>query len=119
MQCLLFRLKYRTRDPNVPCFCITCKNLTMTLELGRMRTCRLPAFSALLMELSASLSTEVFMLPVVDSQGARRGLRYLYREWLAFKSHGERGECPSVRRAHRGFFSSVDAGAAVSLPSGR
>lgn len=34
----------------------------MTLEEGRMRTWRLPAFSALLMALSASLRTEVLTI---------------------------------------------------------
>lgn len=47
---------------NVPCFCITLKNLTITLELGRIRTWRFPAFSALLMELSASLRTLVLTI---------------------------------------------------------
>ena len=42
-----------------PCFCMTLKNLTMTFELGRIMTCLLPAFSALLMLLRASLSTLV------------------------------------------------------------
>lgn len=41
----------------------------MTFELGRMSTCRLPAFSALLMLLRASLRTEVLtILAVGDSQ---------------------------------------------------
>ena len=31
---------------NAPCFIITCRNLTITLELGRMSTWRLPRFSA-------------------------------------------------------------------------
>lgn len=47
---------------NVPCFCITLKNLTITLELGRIRTWRFPAFSALLMEFSASLRTLVLTI---------------------------------------------------------
>ena len=34
----------------------------MTFELGRMRTCRFPDFSALLMALSASLRTLVFTM---------------------------------------------------------
>jgi hypothetical protein len=38
---------------------MTCKNLIMTLEEGRIRTWRLPAFSALLMFFRASLRTEV------------------------------------------------------------
>jgi len=37
----------------------------MTFELGRIRTWRLPAFSALLMELSASFKTEVRTMIVV------------------------------------------------------
>lgn len=44
---------------HIPCFCMTCKNLTMTLDEGRIKTWRLPAFSALLMLLRASLRTEV------------------------------------------------------------
>lgn len=42
----------------------------MTLELGRIRTWRLPAFSALLMELRASWRTEVRTILAVygDSQ---------------------------------------------------
>ncbi len=39
-----------------------CRNLTMTLELGRMSTCRFPDFSALLMALSASLRTLVLTM---------------------------------------------------------
>lgn len=38
---------------------MTCRNLTMTLEEGRMSTWRRPDFSALFMALSASLRTEV------------------------------------------------------------
>lgn len=53
-------LRVRERDgSHIPCFCMTCRNLTMTLEEGRIRTWRLPAFSALLMLLRASLRTEV------------------------------------------------------------
>lgn len=44
---------------DIPCFCITWRNLTMTLDEGRIRTWRLPAFSALLMFFRASLRTEV------------------------------------------------------------
>jgi hypothetical protein len=64
---------------NVPCFCMTLRNLTMTLELGRIMTWRLPAFSALLMFLRASLSTEVrTMVVFVDSQVEEcKDLRYL------------------------------------------
>lgn len=69
----------------------------MTLELGRMRTWRLPLFSALLMAFSASLRTEVLTILAVyeDSQGARR--REVSAKLLsASRSHGERKECPSV-----------------------
>ena len=50
------RKKERKKDKfcNVPCRCMTVKNFVMTLELGRIRTWRLPAFSALLMLLRAS-----------------------------------------------------------------
>jgi hypothetical protein len=44
---------------HIPCRCMTVRNLTMTLEEGRIKTWRLPAFSALLMALSASWRTEV------------------------------------------------------------
>jgi hypothetical protein len=49
----------------VPCFCMTDRNLMITLELGRIMTWRLPAFSALLMDLSASLSTDVLTILAV------------------------------------------------------
>ena len=42
----------------VPYFIICCKNLMMTLELGRIRTWRLPRFSALKILRRQSLSTE-------------------------------------------------------------
>ena len=35
-------------DISIPCFCITCKNLVMTFELGLIMTWRFPLFSALL-----------------------------------------------------------------------
>ena len=41
-----------------PCFIICCRNLMITLEAGRMRTWRLPRFSALKIERRQSLSTE-------------------------------------------------------------
>ena len=46
----------------------------MTLEEGRIRTWRLPAFSALLMALSASLRTEVLTILTAggDSQFVER-----------------------------------------------
>ena len=49
--------QHQTFDFYIPCFCITCRYLTMTLEQGRMRTWRLPAFSALLRVFNASAST--------------------------------------------------------------
>lgn len=51
---------------------MTERNLTMTLELGRIMHCLLPAFSALLIVLRASLRTEVLtILAAVD--GLRKG----------------------------------------------
>lgn len=50
---------------HIPCLCITLKNLTMTFELGRIRTWRFPAFSALLMALSASFKTLVLTMLTV------------------------------------------------------
>jgi hypothetical protein len=44
---------------------MTDKNLMMTFELGRIKTWRLPAFSALLMLLRASLRTEVLTMMAV------------------------------------------------------
>lgn len=44
---------------DVPCFCMTERNLMMTLEDGRIKTCRFPAFSALLMLFRQSLRTDV------------------------------------------------------------
>jgi hypothetical protein len=52
----------------------------MTLELGRIMTCRLPAFSALLMLLSASCRTDVRTMFAVlrgDSQVGNFEMRYL------------------------------------------
>ena len=50
---------------DIPCFCITLRNLIMTFELGRMSTCLFPAFSALLIALSASLRTLVLTMLTV------------------------------------------------------
>ncbi|QBM89986.1 hypothetical protein METSCH_E02230 [Metschnikowia aff. pulcherrima] len=47
---------------NIPCFCITCKNLMMTLDEGLSKTCLLPVFSALLIEFKASAKTEVLVM---------------------------------------------------------
>lgn len=46
-----------SNSPIYPCFIITVKNLMMTFEHGRIKTCLLPRFSALLIDLSASLKT--------------------------------------------------------------
>ena len=50
-----------------PCFIICCRNLTMTLDAGRMRTCRFPRFSALKSERRQSLSTEILMCLCVSA----------------------------------------------------
>ena len=53
---------------------MTFKNLTMTFELGRMRTCSLPDFSALLMLFRASFRTDVLtILTGGRLKGGRRG----------------------------------------------
>lgn len=53
---------------------MTVKNLTMTLEEGRIRTWRLPAFSALLIAFKQSLRTEVLtILAVVQGDSRWRG----------------------------------------------
>jgi hypothetical protein len=44
---------------DIPCFCMTDRNLTMTFELGRIITCRFPDFSALLIAFKQSLRTDV------------------------------------------------------------
>lgn len=46
----------------LPCFCMTDKNLTMTLEEGRTRTCLFPRFSALLMLFKQSFKTETLTI---------------------------------------------------------
>lgn len=59
----------------------------MTLEEGRIRTCRFPDFSALLMALSASLRTEVLtILSDGDSQIVEVEMRYLHQ--LCVSLHG-------------------------------
>ena len=42
---------------NRPCFCMTRRNLIITLEDGLIITCRLPLFSALYMLFKASFRT--------------------------------------------------------------
>lgn len=80
--CTLIRSVREGDGGHIPCFCMTCRNLTMTLEEGRIRTWRLPAFSALLMLLRASLRTEVRTILAVlcvcegDSQFGQE-MRYL------------------------------------------
>lgn len=78
--------KEKKNIKNSPCFCMTDKNLIMTLELGLMRTWRLPAFSALLMAFSASLRTLVLtILAIYELLGTEilrsteeLEMRYLY-----------------------------------------
>lgn len=57
---------------DIPCFCMTDKNLTMTFELGRIITWRLPCFSALLMALRQSLRTEVRVILAVTKIEVRK-----------------------------------------------
>lgn len=55
-------LNERRKTKSIPCFCMTLKNLTITLDEGLIKTCLLPAFSALLMALRVSLRTEVLTI---------------------------------------------------------
>lgn len=73
------KTKLKRNQIHTPCFCMTLRNLTMTFELGRMRTWRLPAFSALFMDLRASLRTEVWTILAVWavlSRFSNRAKRY-------------------------------------------
>ena len=58
--------KHKTQQ-HLPCFIITVRNRTMTLEHGLIRTWRLPLFSALLILLRASART--FMRTIMAVQG--------------------------------------------------
>lgn len=62
----MFIPKHKTAR-HLPCFIITVRNLTMTLEHGLIRTWRLPLFSALLILLRASART--FMRTILAVQG--------------------------------------------------
>jgi hypothetical protein len=66
----------------IPCFCMTERNLMMTLELGRIMHCLLPAFSALLIVLRASLRTEVLTILAVLDGSKQRGQDEMFREIL-------------------------------------
>jgi hypothetical protein len=67
-------IRGREEGIDVPWRCMTVRNLTMTLEDGRIRTWRLPAFSALLIALRQSLRTEVLtMLAVAEDSQWREG----------------------------------------------
>ena len=76
----------------------------MTLDEGRIRTWRLPAFSALFMALRASLRTEVLTILAVENRDSqidrREEMRYLFRKCrksqppLVF----ERKECPFLEK---------------------
>lgn len=72
----------------------------MTLELGRIRTWRLPVFSALLMALSASLRTEVLTILAVLEILEARNVRLEVSAWLyvSLQEPDERKECPSGAR---------------------
>lgn len=102
---------------DLPCFCMTWRNLTMTLELGRIMTWRLPAFSALFMALSASWRTEVRTIVAVLARDSQVGLEMRYL--------GRKGSYVSLRwhRAWRvpreGFYRSLLKRRSVSGPWGQ
>lgn len=89
-------------EKDLPCFCITVRNLVMTLELGRIITWRLPVFSALFMLLSASWRTEVRTILAVfgDSQVAGKlEMRYLQTQrvvTVSLRWHFEHESDPGV-----------------------
>ena len=56
---------------HLPCSCIFCKNLITTLELGRIRTCRRPRFSA---------------LEIVFRQSAKTDIRTIYKRYCTNKN---------------------------------
>lgn len=56
---------------NAPCSCIFCKNLTTTLLLGRIRTCRRPRFSALEMVFKQSARTDMRTIYAATRRGER------------------------------------------------
>ena len=58
-------VKIFSQRKNIPCLCITPRNLTITLELGRTRHWRFPAFSALFIVLRASFRTDVLTILAV------------------------------------------------------
>lgn len=60
-----------SNSPMYPCFIITVKNRTMTLEHGLMRTWRLPLFSALLMLLRASARTFIRTMVAAREDGRK------------------------------------------------
>jgi hypothetical protein len=55
-------LENESRFDHLPFFCITCKNLMMTLEEGRITTCFFPRFSALDMVFKVSANTDIFVI---------------------------------------------------------
>lgn len=57
----------------LPCFCMTLRNLIITLEEGLIITCRLPRFSALYMFLRASLSTLILTI-LLSAKFKQQGL---------------------------------------------
>ena len=71
----------------------------MTLELGRIMTWRLPAFSALLMLLRASWRTEVRTILAVlkdgDSQIVKEGNEVSAKAVVLASKALKLGECPS------------------------
>lgn len=71
------------KNENIPCFCMTRKNLMITLEEGLIKTCLLPVFSALLIAFKASAKTEVLVIFLKVSKGT------------TIKQNRKQHECPT------------------------
>lgn len=62
-----------TVQDNLPCFIITVRNLMITFELGLMRTCLLPRFSAVDIAFKASASTFMRTILVAEKDNYHAG----------------------------------------------
>ncbi len=85
----------------VPCFCMTLKNLMMTLEEGLRSTCRLPRFSALNMFFSASLSTLILTIALFLPPHPSRTLFFFSSFPCYFQASSSRETANNRRRMEK------------------
>ncbi len=85
----------------VPCFCMTLKNLMMTLEEGLRSTCRLPRFSALNMFFSASLSTLILTIALFLPPHPSRTLFFFSSFPCCFQASSSREMANNKRRMEK------------------